>query len=146
MKKLYKMQAFLGFILYYIGYHLQGEQERLVKIFSEEGYEAGPYGAPSMYFAITGGLYCIYCLLVGLRTAQRLRTIGIIWSIASFCMLVFSVIMYSSPRGISLAESLWAWTIYTALGCAWALIVYQRIDDAPLPQTIYEDEILDDLQ
>mgnify|MGYP000722370845 CR=1 FL=1 len=145
MKTLYKIQAFLGFILYYVGYHLQGEQDRLVKVFQEEGYEAGPYGEPSMHFAIAGGLYCIYCLLVGLRTAQRLRTIGTIWSIASFCMGVFAVVMYSSPRGISLAESLWAWTIYTVLGCAWAILVYQRIDAAPLLQAIYEDEILDDL-
>ena len=124
---------------------MQGEQERLVKIFSEEGYEAGPYGEPSMYFAMMAGLYCIYCLLVGLRTAQRLRTIGTLWSIASFCMGVFSVALYSSPRGISLAESLWAWIIYIALGCGWALIVYQKIDAAPLPQPIYEDEILDEL-
>ncbi|MBL4650579.1 MAG: hypothetical protein JKY03_12680 [Aureispira sp.] len=74
-----------------------------------------------------------------------MRRIGMVWSITSFCMGVFSVAMFSSPRGISLSESLWAWTIYIALGCGWVIIVYQKIDTAPLPQSIYEDEILDDL-
>jgi lysylphosphatidylglycerol synthetase-like protein (DUF2156 family) len=145
VKKLYGIQIFLGFLLYFIGYNLQEEQERLVAIFRKEDYGTGPYGEPSMYFAAIAGGYCLYCLLVALGTAQRLRRIGIAWSIASFCMGVFAVAMFSSPRGISLSESLWAWIIYIALGCGWVIIVYQEIDAAPLPQPIYEDEILDDL-
>lgn len=145
MKKLYIVQAFFGFIVYLLGGHLQEEQERLVDIFREEGYEVAPYGEPSMYFALIGGVYCAYCFLIALKTAQRLRKIGSAWAVASFGMGLFSVAMYSSPRGISLLESLWAWTIYIALGCAWGIVVYQKIDAAPLPQPIYEDEILDDL-
>jgi hypothetical protein len=145
MKKLYGIQVLLGFLLYLIGFICQEEQERLVRIFSEEGYEAGPYGQPSMLFATIGGAYCVYCLFMALKTAQRLRKMGAVWSVASLGMGIFSVAMYLSPRGISLGESLWAWTIYIVLGCGWAVIVYQRIDAAPLPQLIYEDEILDDL-
>lgn len=145
MKKLYGIQAFLGFLLYLIGFNLEKDQERLVAIFRQEGYEAGPYGNPSMYFAVCAGIYCVYCFLVAIRTTQRLYGMGIFWSITSFCMGLFAMVMFSSPRGISLPESLWAWIIYITLGWAWTILVYQKIDAVPLPQPIYEDEILDDL-
>jgi hypothetical protein len=145
MKKLYIAQAFLGFLLYLIGFNLQQEQERLVAIFRVEGYEAGPYGEPSMYFAVMAGVYCVYCFFVALKTAQRLRKFGTVWSFVSFGMGLFALAAFSSPRGISLSESLWAWTIYIALACGWVIIVYQKIDGAALPQPIYDDEILDDL-
>lgn len=145
MKKLYKIQVFFGFLLYFIGFNLEQEQERLVEIFFRDGYEAGPYGEASMYFAIATGLYSMYCLLVALKTAQRLRRAGNIGSVVSFCGLVFSVIMFSSPRGISVDESFWGWVICIVLSWGWVIFVYQRIDAAPIIQPMYEDEILDDL-
>jgi len=145
MKKLYGVQAFLGFLLYLIGFNLQKEQERLGAIFFQEGYEAGPYGNPSMYFAAIGGVYCAFCFFLAIRTSQRLRKIGMLWSIASFCMGLFAVAMFSSPRGISIRESLWAWMIYIVLGWFWCYLTSQKIDAAPLLHPIYEDEILDDL-
>ncbi|WP_052597813.1 hypothetical protein [Aureispira sp. CCB-QB1] len=145
MKTLYRIQAFLGFILYLIGFNLEQEQQRLVAIFYENGYDAGPYGKPSMYFAIAAGIYCLYCFLVAIRTAQRLPFMGRIWSVASLCLGIFSVILFSSPRAISLEECFWAWTLYIALGWGWTVIVYRTIDNAPIMKPIYKDEILDDL-
>lgn len=144
MKKLYGLQAFLGFLLYLIGFNLQKEQERLVTIFFEEGYEAGPYGNPSMHFAIIAGVYCTYCFFVAAKTSLRLRLAGILWGVITFCFGLFAIIMYSSPRGISLDESLWGWFLYIAIAWAWSLFAYRNIDKAIL-LTIYEDEILDDL-
>lgn len=144
MKKLYGLQAFLGFLLYLLGFNLQKEQERLIIIFYEEGYEAGPYGNPSMYFAMIAGIYCVYCFFVAARTSQRLRLAGTLWGLTTFGFGVFAIIMHSSPRGISLAESLWSWFFYIVIAWIWSFWAYQKIDKVAL-STIYEDEILDDL-
>jgi hypothetical protein len=145
MKKHYRIQFFSGFILYLIGYNCQKEQKRLFEIFTQEGYEAGPYGQPALYFSIIAGVYCIYSFFVASKTAQRLLTFGTLWSIASLGMGIFAVAMFSIPREISIVKPFWIWMIYLAVGWGWAILAHERIDDAPLPQTIYEDEILDDL-
>ena len=131
-------------ILTFTGLYFQKEQKDLVDIFFESGYEAGPYGNPSMYYGVLSVLCCGFSVFVALKTMQRLRNMGLFFLLLNIGFGLFAIATISSPRGISLKESLWAWWIYSILALVWALVAHQRIDHAPLPKPLYDDDILDD--
>lgn len=144
MKKIYGVQVLLGLLLCLIGAYLEQEQKRLVAVFFELGYEAGPYGDPSLYFAIIAGVFCLFSLLIGNETRKRNPKLGWFLCLMSLGFTLFAVAMSLSPRGISLEESLWAWYLYSIAQGIGAIVAARNTTTVSSLQAIDDNDILDD--
>lgn len=145
MKNLYRLQSILFILLIVIGRELHSEQRRLVAIFHEDGYSAGSYGDPSWYFGLLALCCCVVLLFVGFRTAAKMPKSGWFLFLVGSGAGFFAILMMISPRGISLAECLWAWLIVSVVVLAWSGIMLKRIaPTSPKVKPTYDD-ILDDI-
>ncbi|MCP4439560.1 MAG: hypothetical protein GY810_11510 [Aureispira sp.] len=144
MKKLYttlslSFLCFAGLVSYYTV-----KQQRLKAIFRESGYEQGPYGEASFELAIISLFFIAFAIGVAIGGIQRLKKTSKLLLGISIPMGIWSLIMASSPRHISVDEVAIAWYAYIVLSITLASFGAQKIDSVPIPIK-HQEDILDDL-